>query len=58
MACTLLGQDWKSDFEAFCNRVIGGAFSNAGIEAEAITEASKKIAAPIFTYQRLAEGKC
>ena len=58
VACTLLGQDWRSDFEAFCNRVIGGAFSNAGIEAAAITEASKKIAAPMFTYQRLAEGKC
>jgi len=58
VACILLGQDWKSDFEDFCNRVIGGAFSNAGMEAAAITEASKKIAAPLFTYQRLAAEQC
>lgn len=58
VACILLGQDWKSDFEAFCERVIGGAFSDAGIEAASITEASKKIAAPLFTYQRLAAEMC
>lgn len=58
VACTLLGQDWKSDFDLFCNTVIGGAFSKAGIEAAAITEASKKIAAPLFTYQRLAAENC
>ncbi len=58
VACVLLGQDWRSDFDTFCYKVIGSAFSEAGIEATAITNASKKLAAPLFTYQRLAEGKC
>jgi hypothetical protein len=58
VSCTLLGQDWKSEFEKFCDDVIGGSFSSAGIDAESITEASKRIAAPLFTYQRLAAAKC
>lgn len=58
VSCTLLGQDWKSEFEKFCDNVIGGSFSSAGIDAESITEASKRIAAPLFTYQRLAAAKC
>jgi hypothetical protein len=53
-SCTLLGADWKSDFDAFCDRVVGGSLSSAGIEDAAIIDASKKIAAPFFTYQRLA----
>ncbi|WP_444939824.1 hypothetical protein ACJJI3_11740 [Microbulbifer sp. ZKSA004] len=57
VSCTLLGKDWKSDFESFCNNVIGGSFTRAGVTAGEITEASKNIAAPLFTYQRLASVK-
>lgn len=58
VCCTLLGQDWKSDFDAFCERVIEGSFSNSRMEPGTVTEASKKLAAPLFTYQRLAAGNC
>jgi hypothetical protein len=58
ISCILLGQDWKSMFEAFCANVIGGSFSIVGIEAGPISEASKRIAAPLFTYQRLAAKQC
>lgn len=27
ICCTLLGQDWKTEFEYFCDRVIDGSFS-------------------------------
>jgi hypothetical protein len=57
VSCTLLGKDWKSDFESFCDNVIGGAFAQAGVDAGEVTEASKNIAAPLFTYQRLASAK-
>lgn len=57
VSCTLLGQDWKSEFDTFCGNVIGGSFSQAGVDAGEITEASKRIAAPLFTYQRLASDK-
>lgn len=57
LSCTLLGQDWKSEFEAFCERVVGGSFSEAGVPAGEVTEASKRIAAPLFTFQRLASDK-
>lgn len=50
---TLLGQDWKDEFCGFCDRVIAGSFSNAGIDNDNLVEASKRIAAPLFTYQRL-----
>ncbi|MEL0622422.1 hypothetical protein V6238_04870 [Marinomonas arenicola] len=57
VSCTLLGKGWKSDFEDFCDNVIGGSFAQAGVAAGGITEASKRIAAPLFTYQRLASVK-
>lgn len=56
--CTLLGQDWKSEFDIFCETLVGGAFAKAGITDAVITDASKKIAAPMFTYQRIAANKC
>ena len=57
-SCTLLGQDWKTQFDEFCSNVIGGSFAAAGIGAEAVTESSKRIAAPLFTYQRIAATIC
>jgi hypothetical protein len=57
LSCTLLGQDWKLEFEAFCARVVGGSFSEAGVPAGEVTEASKRIAVPLFTFQRLASDK-
>lgn len=57
-SCSLLGQDWKSEFDTFCESVIGGAFADVGIEDGVITDASKKLAAPLFTYQRLAAEMC
>lgn len=57
VSCTLLGQDWKSDFEVFCGNVIGGSFADTGVPAGDATEASMRIAAPLFTFQRLASGK-
>lgn len=57
LSCTLLGQAWKLEFEAFCGRVVGGSFSEAGVPAGEVTEASKRIAAPLFTFQRLASDK-
>lgn len=57
ISCTLLGQDWKSEFDNFCDNVIGGSFLQAGVAAGEVTEASKRIAAPLFTYQRLASEK-
>lgn len=57
MSCTLLGQDWKSEFESFCGNVVGGSFKKAGVPAGEVTEASKRIAAPLFTFQRLASDK-
>lgn len=57
-SCTLLGRDWKSEFDAFCKNVIGDSFANVGIQNEKITDASWKLAAPLFTYQRLAHGNC
>lgn len=56
-SCTLLGQDWKTEFEAFCEKLVGGAFTEAGVPAGEITDASKRIAAPLFTFQRLASGQ-
>ena len=57
VGCTLLGEDWKSVFEAFCGNLVGGSFAGAGVPAGEITEASRKIAAPLFTFQRLASEK-
>lgn len=57
VSCTLLGQDWKSEFEAFCGNVVGGSFTESGVPAGEITEASKQMAAPLFTFQRLASDK-
>lgn len=57
VSCTLLGQDWKSKFEEFCGNVVDGSFTEAGVPAGDVTEASRKIAAPLFTFQRLASKK-
>lgn len=54
VSCTLLGQDWKSDFEEFFRKVISGSFAGVGVPAGDVTEASIRIAAPLFTFQRLA----
>lgn len=56
-SCTLLGQDWKTEFEAFCGSIVSGSFKDAGVPAGEVTEASKRIAAPLFTFQRLAAKK-
>ncbi|WP_133484414.1 hypothetical protein [Halomonas ventosae] len=58
VSSTLLGQDWKTEFEGFCNNVIGGSFSSAGVEPGPISEASQRIASPLFTFQRMAESNC
>jgi len=58
VCCTLLGSDWKNQFKLFCNNVIGEAFNKAGIYDQDIIEGSKRIAAPLFTYQRIAASKC
>lgn len=58
VSSTLLGQDWKTEFEAFCNNVVGGSFASAGVEAGSISEASKRIASPLFTFQRIAASNC
>ncbi len=57
ISCTLLGQDWKAEFETFCEKVVGGSFTKAGVPAGEVTEASKRIAAALFTFQRLASEK-
>lgn len=56
LASTLLNEKWKTKYSEFCQRVISGAFSGAGIDEEALTQASVALATPLFTYQRLASG--
>ena len=58
VSSTLLGQDWKTEFEGFCSNVVGGSFSSAGVEPGPISDASKRIASPLFTLQRVAESNC
>lgn len=58
VSCTLLDKSWKSEFQMFCESVISGSFSAAGVTSESVTEASKRIAAPLFTYQRLSAARC
>lgn len=55
MACaTLLDESWKDDFRGFTERVIRGAFEKAGVEDNELISGSQFIAAPIFTYLRVA----
>lgn len=58
ICCTLLGSDWRDKFELFCNNVIRNAFTKAGINDQSIIDGSIRIAAPLFTYQRIADSKC
>jgi len=56
-ACaTLLGQTWKSEFRGFSERVIKGAFEQAGLKDTELISASQFLAAPIFTYFRIASN--
>lgn len=53
LCCTLLDALWETEFKNFCDYVIEGAFNKAQISDNDLLEASKKIAAPLFTYLRL-----
>lgn len=58
VCCTLIGQDWKDEFESFCDRLIDSSFQQAGIALPSTIAASKRISAPLFTYQRIANSRC
>lgn len=57
VCCTLLDEEWKKEFKDFCDTLIGNSFQLASVDNDKIIEASKKIAAPLFTFQRLASQK-
>lgn len=57
LCCTLLDEEWKTQFRDFCDNVIDQSFQSAGIDNVEIIDASKKLAAPLFTYQRIASTK-
>ncbi|MBL1320431.1 MAG: hypothetical protein COA63_005145 [Methylophaga sp.] len=57
ICCTLLDEAWKNEFKGFCEMLIGDAFQQANIDNNGIIEASKRIAAPLFTYQRISSQK-
>jgi hypothetical protein len=57
IACaTLLDQTWKSEFRGFTERVIKGAFEQAGLKDTVLISASQFLASPIFTYLRIASS--
>lgn len=57
VACaTLLDESWKLDFREFTDRVVEGAFKNAGITDEKLVSGSQFLAKPIFTYFRVASS--
>ncbi len=53
ICCTLLDEKWKKEFGVFCDKIIGKSFCQANVNDPRIIAASKKIAAPLFTYQRI-----
>lgn len=57
LCCTLLDASWKNEFKSFCDNVIQGSFNAAQLIDNDLIEASKKIAAPLFTYLRLSSQK-
>lgn len=57
LCSTLLRKNWKDEFGSFGDRLIESAFSNVGIQDDALISASKKISAPLFTYQRLSAAR-
>lgn len=54
--CTLLGKDWKDEFDNFSHNVIMNSFNQVGINNQDIIDASIRLASPLFTYQRIANS--
>ena len=50
ICCTLMSESWKAEFVPFCGRVIDKSFKDANIDDQEVIEASKRLAAPLFTF--------